>query len=75
MAQGKRAPRVRRAELKVGFLIRIVVLASIAVVGSVWALVRFYTRERPPMVVPAVESEGDGGERWIEVPEIERGEK
>jgi hypothetical protein len=36
------------------------VLASVAVVASVYALVRFYTHARPPMLVPAVEA--DAGE-------------
>ena len=68
-------PRVRRAELQAGFLVRIFLLASIAVGGSVWALVRFYTRVRPPMVVPVAPSGGewglDGGVGIIPAPEIE----
>ena len=39
---------------------RMFVLASVAVVASVYALVRFYTYTRPPMLVPVVE--GDAGE-------------
>jgi hypothetical protein len=69
--------RVERADLQVGALIRILALAMLAVIGSVWALVRFYTRARPAMVVPAGEIDGsterDGGVRWIEAPEVERG--
>ncbi len=68
-----RPPRVERADLQLGFLVRIAVLASVAVIGSTWGLVRFYTRVRPAMVVRAVRDAGagDGGEVLIEAPEIE----
>jgi hypothetical protein len=49
---GVTARRGARANLGVGFLLRVLILACVAVIGSVWALVRFYTRERAPMVVP-----------------------
>jgi hypothetical protein len=50
-----------------------VVLAFVAVIGSAWGLVRFYTRVHPPMVIPVAPDAGatDGGEEWIEAPEIE----
>ncbi len=65
---------MHRADLNVGFLVRIVVLASVAVIGSVWALVRTYTRVRPPMVVPVTTSPADWDARdagLIPAPELE----
>jgi len=66
-------PRVAKANLQAGFLIRIFVLAIAAVIGSAWALVRYYTRTRPAMAVPAAaeRTSDDGGARLIPAPEIE----
>ena len=65
-------PRLRGASLQVGFLVRIFLLASMAVIGSVWALVRFYSRVRAPMVVtvPAQAEVAtlDGGARVLLIP-------
>jgi hypothetical protein len=75
--QSRPLPRPKPANLRFGFLVRIFVLAGVAIVGSLWALVRFYTYVRPPMLVPvprtpAAETvEGDGGTRLIPAPEIE----
>ena len=71
-----RPPRVERADLQVGFLVRMAVLASVAVIGSTWGLVRFYTRVRPSMVVPVAKDAGatqerDAGAELLEAPEIE----
>jgi hypothetical protein len=44
--------------------VRMFLLAIIAVVASVYALVRYYTRLRPPMLVPVDTSE-------IPAPELE----
>ena len=58
--------RVRRASnrptCQAGFLVRVVVLACVALIGSAWGLLRFYTHVRPPMVV-AVTADGGRGER------------
>jgi hypothetical protein len=71
-ARGRR-PRVEHANLGVGFLVRMVVLAFVAVIGSAWGLVRFYTRVHPPMVIPVAPDAGspDGGEELFEAPELE----
>jgi hypothetical protein len=54
------------------FLVRVFMLASVAVVASVWALVRFYTHVRPPMLVPATAQETwDAGAGMMLAPEIE----
>jgi hypothetical protein len=60
-------------------LFRILLFAGFAIVGSVWALVRFYTHVRPPMLVPALPvlpapmgaPDVDAGARLIPAPEIE----
>jgi hypothetical protein len=48
-----RPPRPAHANLPATFLLRVVLLASVAIVGSVWALVRFYTHPKLPMTIPA----------------------
>jgi hypothetical protein len=72
---GARLPRVQRANLQVGFLVRMVVLASAAVIASAWGLVRYYTHRRtpPPSTgMPARADAGwDAGQGLIEAPEIE----
>jgi hypothetical protein len=65
--------------VKIGFLVRVFLLASVAVVASVAALIRFYTHPRPPMMVPAPpDVAASAGERdWasdgglVPAPEIE----
>ena len=56
-----RALRRRPANLAVlsGFLVRVLLLATMAIGGSVWALVRFYTHVRPPMRVPVPAATSD----------------
>ncbi|WP_394844377.1 hypothetical protein LZC95_45910 [Pendulispora brunnea] len=56
-------------------LIRVFLLSVVAVVGSAYALVRYYTRPHPPMVVPSPSATvptqadpSDGGE--IPAPEL-----
>ncbi|WP_394833897.1 hypothetical protein LVJ94_46075 [Pendulispora rubella] len=53
-------------------LIRVFLLSVVAVLGSGYALVRYYTHPRPPMVVPAPApaqaDPSDGGE--IPAPEL-----
>jgi hypothetical protein len=55
------------------FLARVVILASVAVFSSIWALHRFYTHPMAPMVVAAAPDAGawDAGAGLIEAPEIE----
>jgi len=55
MARDGQPPRPHPTEKTVGsaFFLRVVVLASVAVIGSGWALVRFYTHPHAPMLVPA----------------------
>jgi hypothetical protein len=48
-----RSLRLAPAKLEFGFLVRMLALASFAIVGSVWGLVRYYTHVRPPMTLPA----------------------
>lgn len=52
-------------------LIKVFLLASVSVIASVWALVRFYTHPHVPMVVPVptVVAVDAGGE--IPAPEVE----
>ena len=80
MARDRSSPRHRaraarrRANLQPGFLVRVFALACVAVIGSVWALIRFYTHTRPPMVVPAPRPKRgawDAGPGLIPAPEIE----
>jgi hypothetical protein len=67
-----------------GAVIKMFLLASVSVIASVWAIVRFYTHPRLPMVVPATAvardagaGAGAGGEVWrgdaaeIPAPEVE----
>ena len=69
----RRRVHPRGANLHPGFLVRVFVLACVAVIGSVWALVRFYTHARQAMVVPAtsVETAWDAGPGLLPAPEIE----
>jgi hypothetical protein len=55
------------------FLARVLMLASVAVVGSIWALVRFYTHPHAPMLVPVARDAAtwDAGAGLIEAPEVE----
>jgi hypothetical protein len=70
---------VKPADVGAAFLVRMVALASVAVIGSAWGLTRFYTHARAPMLVPVPHDAGgardsgeaDAGGRWIEAPEIE----
>jgi hypothetical protein len=49
--------------------VRIAVLATIAIVGSLWALVRYYTRVPPSMRVPATAQapQADAGAELIDI--------
>ncbi len=74
--KGGHPPRVERANLQAGFLVRMVALACVAVIGSAWGLIRFYTHVRRPMVVGVTAVGGprgawDAGAGLIEAPEIE----
>ena len=66
---------MERTELQAGFLVRMVAFSCVAVIGSIWGLVRYYTHARGPMVVQVPLDGGGGG--WdagaglIEAPEIE----
>ena len=68
-------PRPRSWSGAIGALLRAFVLAAFAVGGAAWALVRYYTHPRPPMVVQVPLSAADAsapspsGE--IPAPEIE----
>ena len=55
------------------FLVRVFLLACVAVVGSLWALVRFYTHPHAPMRVPVAADAGawDAGPGMIEAPDLE----
>jgi hypothetical protein len=70
-ARGSRS--VQPANLHAGFLVRMVLLASIPVIGAAWGLVRFYTRVRAPKVDSVgIDAGGwDAGAGLIEAPEIE----
>jgi hypothetical protein len=59
--------------LRPGFLVRVFALACVAVIGSVWALVRFYTHVHQAMLVPAPPGETvwDAGAGLMPAPEIE----
>jgi hypothetical protein len=52
---------------------RLVVLAAMAVIGSSWAIVRFYLRARTPVVAPVTPAgaEWDAGPGLIPAPDIE----
>jgi hypothetical protein len=57
-----------------GFLVRLVVLACVAISGAVWALVHYYTHPRVPMTVavpPPPETAWDAGPGLLLAPEIE----
>ena len=82
MARDGQPPRLHPTgpTVSVTFLIRVVALACVAVVGSGWALVRYYTHPRQPMQVPIPVAPDagprGGGEEWgdaavIPAPEIE----
>jgi len=53
-----------------GAVIKMFLLASISVVASVWALVRFYTHPHLPMVVPASNEVTTGSARDASATEI-----
>lgn len=57
-----------------GAVIKMFLLASISVVASVWALVRFYTHPRLPMMVPAVAVEREAGALGVETWRADAGE-
>jgi hypothetical protein len=65
--------QARNARAPASALIRLFVLATMAVIGSSWAIVRFYTSARTPTVapIPSAEAEPDAGPRLIPAPEIE----
>jgi hypothetical protein len=76
--QSRPLPRPKPANLRFGFLVRILVLAGVAIMGSLWGLVRFYTHVKQPILVPVPHVppisepvDGDGGARLIPAPEIE----
>ena len=65
-------PRVQHANLQVGFLVRMVVLASAAVIGSAWGLVRYYAHGGAAAIPAGTDAGGgDAGAGLIEAPEIE----
>jgi len=45
-------PQPQRIRYPVAVLIRMFVIGSVAVIASIWALWRYYTVPRMPMVVP-----------------------
>jgi hypothetical protein len=54
--------------------IRMFLLASVAVIGSAYALIRHYTRPHAPMYVPAAPDAGTGNDLeggLLQAPEIE----
>ena len=55
------------------FLVRVFLLASVAILGSVWALVRYYTHPHAPMrvTVSVDASAWDAGAGFIPAPELE----
>ena len=67
------SPRPRSWTSAIGALLRAFALAAFAVAGATWALVRYYTHPRPPMVVavPALDADAPDGE--IPAPELELG--
>jgi len=74
-----RSKPANAANLSPWFFGRIALLGCVAVIASLWALVRFYTRVHPPMVVPAAPATearaawdaGSGATELIPAPEIE----
>jgi hypothetical protein len=63
-----RAPKPASTNLPATFLLRVVLLASVAVVGSVWALVRFYTHPHQPMMVATPQAAPwDAGAGLVEI--------
>jgi hypothetical protein len=55
-------PRATESTVAGGFFVRVALLASVAVIGSGWALVRFYTHPHQPMVVPVPADAGAAAE-------------
>jgi hypothetical protein len=45
-------PRATEPTAAGGFILRVGLLAVVAVIGSGWALVRFYSHPHQPMLVP-----------------------
>jgi hypothetical protein len=75
LAQPKPTPR-RRPVSYFPLPVRMFLMASVAVAGSVYALVRHYTRPHVPMYVAALPDAGAGNEldgvgRLLPAPEIE----
>jgi hypothetical protein len=58
-----------RANLGAGFLARMAVLGCVAIVGAAWGLVRFYTRVKEPLTLPAARDAGgwDAGAGTVEI--------
>jgi len=52
-------------------VLRTFVLAAVAVVASTYALVRYYTHPRPPMLVPAPPPSESSSPGEIPVPDFE----
>jgi hypothetical protein len=72
-----RRPVLRGAPIPHGLLLRMMLLGILAIGGAIWALVRHYTHELPPLRVPVVPREAptfdaDAGE--IPVPEWMEGD-
>ena len=68
----RRPLRPRRANVQAGFLVRVFILACVAVIGSLWALWRYYSHARPAMVVPVPAApEWDAGAGLVPAPDIE----
>jgi len=73
LAQPKPKPR-RRPVSYFPLPVRMFLMASVAVIGSVYALVRHYTRPHVPMYVAALPDAGeelDGAGGLLPAPEIE----
>jgi hypothetical protein len=70
-----RRPRATENAITGGIFVQVAVLASVALIGAGWGLVRYYTHPRLPMLVPAPPDAGAVSE-WgdaavIPAPEIE----
>jgi hypothetical protein len=53
LPQKKVPPRPQRVRVLEPFFLRVVLLAALAVGATGYAIIRYYTRPRPPMTVPA----------------------
>jgi hypothetical protein len=67
------SPTPARFTLPMTFLARVLALASVAIIASIWALYRYYTHPWIPMTVPVARDTAawDAGAGLIEAPEIE----